>query len=125
MIVLLSAAAVASGAIQAEIEVAGGQRRRTGRPVYLPIRLPSADELPYAFMIHLQQTQMDHWHSDADDSPLIDRLLAAAGYVTNVHVPRADIPEPIALSYHRLIRDFVEYYLGTPEAPGAILRAFT
>jgi hypothetical protein len=77
LIVFLSAAAAASEMVIEEVKIARLVSKEKGRPKILPVRVAHDEALPYDLGAWLDRLQQAHWQSAADDSTILDQLIAA------------------------------------------------
>jgi hypothetical protein len=77
LIVLLSQQAVDSEMVQAEVETAVTLRKKTGKPVILPVRLAYLEPFKYPLSARLNPLHWAYWGSSADTKRVIDELMLA------------------------------------------------
>ena len=77
VIVLLSAASVASEMIACEVETAHQSRQQTGRPMLLPVRLEYEDPLPGVLGPILDPLHCFMWGGPEDNARMVEELFRA------------------------------------------------
>ena len=77
LIPVLSAAAVDSEMLRAEVHRAADQRTQQGRPRFLPVRLAYGEPFPYPLSAYLEGCDAAVWNGPADTPRLLADLAAA------------------------------------------------
>lgn len=89
VIVLLSAASVASEMIACEVETAHLSRQKTGRPLLLPVRVKYDGPLPDVLGLILDRIHCFKWTGPEDDERMVEALFYAL--VTSEKMPETRV----------------------------------
>ncbi|MFN7227429.1 MAG: toll/interleukin-1 receptor domain-containing protein, partial [Synechococcaceae cyanobacterium] len=93
LVLLLSAEAVGSEMVLAEVETAQRLQKFLGKPRILPVRVAYAEILPYPLSAYLNPLQWALWDSPADTQPLLaDLERAMAGEPLPAPTPASTPP---------------------------------
>jgi hypothetical protein len=98
-IVFLSSESAVSEMVIEEVKIARRVRKDVGRPKILPVRVAYEQPLPYDLGAWLDRLQQAFWRTDADDSHILDLLVAAMGgsdLPSNAPHPVLDDPQKSA-----------------------------
>jgi hypothetical protein len=132
LIVLVSEASVASEMIIKEVAVAHGLKKRTGRPVLLPVRVAYEHPLPYDLGAWLDRIQYALWRKEGDDEDVCRVIAAAVSGESTVQTPsKAAAPSALGAdgnavekggSYPIPLPAFDPRWLDMLEHPGGAVR---
>lgn len=89
---ILTERSVESPVLLQELRLAYRRRRRTGRPVLLPIRDPAMEDLPYEFDTYVGSLQYVPWRGGQDTPSAVEAVVRAIGMQAPLGAPPATAP---------------------------------